>query len=750
MVVARTGSPGLPVGPLAEAAVDAAQRSILLLDLLRQRGNQYLEHAAEDAPHVLGFPFEVIRSGRRLARPVNYALVRILPPADRPTDPAKRPFVVVDPRAGHGPGIGGMKPDSEIGAAIGDGHPCYFIGFLPHPEPGQTIEAVCAAIAEFLAIVRDRHPAYPGRPCVIGNCQAGWMVMMTAALRPDLIGPMLLAGSPLSYWAGVEGANPMRYQGGVMGGTWVGHLLSDLGNGIFDGAHLVANFESLNPSNTYWSKLYNVWAKVDTEGPRFLSFERWWGGHILLNGEEMAFITDQLFVGNNLTAGAIRTEDGLVVDLRAIRSPIIVFCSQGDNITPPQQALGWILDLYADDAELLAHQQTIVYSVHGSIGHLGIFVSGSVAKKEHEELTENMDLINVLPPGLYEVALIPKTAAHDADGLVQGDWVARFERRGLADLRELCALDDANDRRFLTAARVSEANVRLYKLLARPLVRAMATDASAEARRRLNPARVAYEAFADTNPLMGPVAAMAERVRADRRPAAPANPFVVAAELWSQQIVAALDLWRDLRDLATETTFKTVYGNPVLQALMGVDEAALAARRPAGRVGDRALVAQRVVQLRERIGAGGALEAVLRGLCYVLIARGSYDERGFAMLRRIKAERPETAAMTHHDFKRILHEQHMMLVIDEDAALAALRGMLPEDAGVRAQLLADLRRIVSAVGEPTGEVAARLDRLATLFHTAADPSSAAPAPVAEPAAEVVPAVARPRPVDTAA
>ena len=52
-----------------------------------------------------------------------------------------------------------------------------------------------------------------GGPFVIGNCQGGWALMILAAARPDLVGPILLAGSPVSYWAGVEGKNPMRYSG---------------------------------------------------------------------------------------------------------------------------------------------------------------------------------------------------------------------------------------------------------------------------------------------------------------------------------------------------------------------------------------------------------------------------------------------------------------------------------------------------------------------------------------------------------
>ena len=59
---------------------DAWQRSILLLDVLRRRGNNYVEHNARKAPHVLSFDAELVIDGRTLPRPVNYALVRIVPP----------------------------------------------------------------------------------------------------------------------------------------------------------------------------------------------------------------------------------------------------------------------------------------------------------------------------------------------------------------------------------------------------------------------------------------------------------------------------------------------------------------------------------------------------------------------------------------------------------------------------------------------------------------------------------------------
>jgi len=365
-----------------EYSTDAAQRTVLFWDVMRQRGNQYREHMAETTPNVLDYKFELIVDGRKLARPVNYGLVRILPPKGVELDVKRRPFVIVDPRAGHGPGIAGFKADSEIGVAMKAGHPCYFVGFLPDPMPGQTLEDVGLAEAVFLEKVIALHPEADGKPCVIGNCQAGWAVMMLASVRPELFGPIIIAGSPLSYWDGVHGRNPMRYSGGLLGGSWLTALTSDLGAGKFDGAWLVMNFENLNPANTLWTKQYNLYSNIDTEAARYLGFERYWGCHVNLNAEEIQFIVDQLFIGNNLVAGKIQTSDGDPVDLRNVRSPIVVFCSEGDNITPPAEALGWIPRLYQSVDEIRSHGQTIVYSVHQKVGHLGIFVSGGVAQKE--------------------------------------------------------------------------------------------------------------------------------------------------------------------------------------------------------------------------------------------------------------------------------------------------------------------------------------------------------------------------------
>ena len=708
--------------PLSAYLIDAAQRSILFWDVMRQRGNQYREHMAQRAPNVLQFSAELVVDGRRLPRPVNYALVRITPPEGVTVDQRKRPFVVIDPRAGHGPGIGGFKADSEIGVALAAGHPCYFIGFLPDPMPGQTIEDVMNAEAAFLRKVGELHAAAEGRPVVIGNCQGGWAAMMVAAAHPELCGPIIVAGAPLAYWNGVRGRNPMRYTGGLYGGSWLTALAGDLGAGIFDGAHLVQNFENMNPANTFWTKQYNLYANVDTEGPRYLGFEKWWGGHVLLNAEEMQWIVDNLFVGNRLATAEIVTRDGRRLDLRNIKGPIICFCSQGDDITPPQQALGWILDLYDDVADIRANGQTIVYCVHDQVGHLGIFVSGGVAKKEHAEFASNIDFIDCLPPGLYEAVLLPVNAKENRDGLVVGDYAVRFESRSLDAIRALGTNDLEDERSFAAVARLSEINLGLYRTFLQPWVKAVVTPPAATVLRRLSPARLQYELVADENPLVAPLAGIADQVRQNRQPAAPDNPFLAWQEMWSQQVVAALDAYRDLRDAAGEAAFHAFYGSPLVQAMLGLRASDGPPRARPGREPEEiAFVREQTEALLARMAEGGLREAFIRALIYVRLPELAADERGFNMLQRLRDEYGSDLKLA--DFKEKLREQFMLLMLDPKRAVATLPELLAGREADAPKALELLRSVLDAGGPMIAESERRLAEVATMFGASGKPAA---------------------------
>ncbi len=694
--------------------VDAWQRNLLFLDVMRQRSERYAEHTAKSAPHVLKFECDLVVDGRKLQRPVNYALVRIRPPKGVEIDERKRPFVVVDPRAGHGPGIGGFKADSEIGVALKAGHPCYFIGFLPEPMPGQTIEDVAHAEIQFLERVIALHPEADGRPAVIGNCQAGWAVAIVAAMRPDLVGPLILAGAPLSYWNGVHGENPMRYAGGLVGGTWITALTGDLGAGKFDGAWLVTNFENLNPSNTYWTKTYNLYSHIDTEAPRYLEFEQWWGGHVLLNAEEMQFIADKLFVGNKLATGELTFSDGARIDLRNIRTPIVVFCSKGDNITPPQQALGWVLDLYGSVDDIRTNGQTIVYSVHENIGHLGIFVSASVARKEHDEFASNIDLLDVLPPGLYEAVMTPKDVTDPTADLVEGGYLVRFESRTLDDIRALGGNTQEDERKFAAAARVSEINLGLYKTLWQPWVRMFANSGHAEMMRRMHQARLPYEMFKADGPMWRVLDPLIESAKARREPVAPSNLFWQAQQTYSDWVIAMLDGYRDMRDKWQEEWFHAFYGSPVLQAMLGLSGSETEVRpKPATDRNYHLLVEHRIEELNANIAAGGPVEAALRALLYIRLAEGAADERSLALLRRMRQEAGK--GLPIRTFKKMLREQFFMLMIDERSAVDAIRDMLARDPELADDMAKKLSRMIETVALQSSEAKARYEQMRALF-----------------------------------
>ena len=85
------------------------------------------------------------------------------------------------------------------------------------------------------------------------------------------MGPIVVAGAPLSYWAGQNGRNPFRYFGGIAGGAVPALLAADLGAGKFDGAHLVLNFELLNPGKNWFRKILRP---VRRCGPRRRALSR--------------------------------------------------------------------------------------------------------------------------------------------------------------------------------------------------------------------------------------------------------------------------------------------------------------------------------------------------------------------------------------------------------------------------------------------------------------------------------------------
>ncbi len=461
-----------------------------------------------------------------------------------------------------------------------------------------------------------------------------------------------------------------------------------IGNGVFDGAHLVQNFESLNPANTFWDKYYHLFANVDTEQPRFLEFERWWGGFYLMNRDEIEWITRNLFVGNQLWSERSGSGARALFDLREIRSPIILFASMGDNITPPQQAFNWVADVYGSTEEIKARGQTIVGLLHKEIGHLGIFVSGKVAKKEHAQIVSVLKSIEALPPGLYGMEIVEEK---DADG--KPVYNVRFHERQLEEVvQRLNRFKRADEKPFEAVAAMSEFNQRAYELFAQPLVQAMSNEYTAKLSRTLHPLRASRWAWSDLNPWLAWLGPAAAAVKAQRASVAADDPLRKLEKRGAELLSASLDYYRDVRDAASEASFFQLYGNLFSLYVADKHEAEASQTRCAGDRPARAAVCQGGA----RLDRGGRLSGGAGRCAYLLQRKGEPLPLARLELKQdLMTDYGELIPQVAPDERRrIRGAQEIIVNYEPERAIETLPGLVADPAD-RSRLVNLLERVLA-------------------------------------------------------
>jgi hypothetical protein len=398
-----------------------------------------------------------------------------------------------------------------------------------------------------------------------------------------------------------------------------------------------------------------------------------------------------------------------VFDLRELKVPIILFASMGDNITPPEQAFNWVADVYGSTEEIKARGQVIVGLVHQDIGHLGIFVSGKVAKKEHAQIVNVMESVEALAPGLYAMHIDERKGT---DGKMA--YEVSFEERRLEDLvGRLNRFQRADEQPFEAVAAVSDFNQRAYELFARPLVQSMANEYAAKTARDFHPLRFQRWSFSDLNPATWWLKPAAEMVRQQRRAVAADDPLRKNEQLASELTSASLEYVRALRDAFSEAMFFQTYGN--LFSLFLADGAAQAGGRPAVENPRELPVVKKALASMDH---GGYAEATARA-AYLLARKGEPLPLERVQLKKelLGDYKRLLPAMTIAEARRVRGEQELIVRYEPEQAIATLPQLLPEKAD-RDRLLSLLDRLMAdervQTRKPSAEQVAMLERIRQL------------------------------------
>jgi len=146
-----------------------------------------------------------------------------------------------------------------------------------------------------------------------------------------------------------------------------------------------------------------------------------------------------------------------------------------------------------------------------------------------------------------------------------------------------------------------------------------------------------------------------------------------------------------------ETMFHTVYGSPLLQAMVGLKASDAHVReRPGEDAAYRALVIRRIDESRDAIAKSGPREALLRALIYVRMPDGVADERGFNFMRSVREEAGKGLSLA--EFKKSFRDQFLMLVLDERRAVETIPDLLAKDPDLASRMADNFHRIIDVVG----------------------------------------------------
>ena len=274
------------------------------------------------------------------------------------------PTLVLPPQAGHDSCIVDYSPEqSQMQAIVASG--------LEHALTldwiGATPKTAGAGIDAYLAVIDRAVEHAGGRVNLIGDCQGGWLATIYAALAPEKVNTLTLAGAPIDFHVGEPIIHEVLSRLAPAGELAFYEALVAAGGGVLRGDLMLAGFLMIQPG-TEISRQFDLLRHLDDEQhvARYTEFENWFKYTQDIPGDFYLWIVRNLFRDNALVRGRLQVR-GETVDLARLEMPISLLAGASDHITPPGQVYA-IADYASTASELIRYELA-------PGGHLGLFMS---------------------------------------------------------------------------------------------------------------------------------------------------------------------------------------------------------------------------------------------------------------------------------------------------------------------------------------------------------------------------------------
>ena len=289
-----------------------------------------------------------------------FAHVHDFSPAD--ADPGVVPTLVLPPQAGHSSHVVDFAPGQSQLTAMLDAGLTRLYAMEWRPATAQTRDVT---ITDYLDVI-DRAIVHAGwRANLVGDCQGGWLATIYAALNPERVHTLTLAGAPIDFHGGesVIAASTKVMTSAL--GMAPYRMLVAMNGGNMSGRAVLSNFILMQPQSEISRQLQLFEGLDDPQHvERYRVFEDWFKYTQDIPGAFYLWLVEHLFHRNELINGRL-VVDGRRADLANITCPVLLLAGARDHITPPAQ-------LFAA-ADAVGTPRADIVQRTSAGGHLGLF-----------------------------------------------------------------------------------------------------------------------------------------------------------------------------------------------------------------------------------------------------------------------------------------------------------------------------------------------------------------------------------------